>query len=191
MARRKRRRRGVGFFDVVTAFAFFAGVGVVVVYLGTQAEQEIQGRVKVIDGDSLVLNGAEIRLQGIDAPEGRQKCRKYGSEWLCGRQAARHLRKLASGGAVKCTGWQQDKYNRLLANCRRNDVDLNRAMVRDGWAVSYGGYEREEAEARRRAVGIWTGEFNTPQQWRREQRFEREQAGPGWLDKISDWRKNQ
>jgi endonuclease YncB( thermonuclease family) len=42
-------------------------------------------------------------------------------------------------------------------------------MVESGWAVSYGrDYEREEARARGRSLGLWAGEFERPQAWQRQ-----------------------
>ena len=35
----------------------------------------IAGRARVVDGDSLEIGAARIRLFGIDAPEGAQHCR--------------------------------------------------------------------------------------------------------------------
>lgn len=33
-----------------------------------------RGYPRIVDGDTVVLNGKNIRLQGIDAPETRQTC---------------------------------------------------------------------------------------------------------------------
>ena len=40
-----------------------------------QTGPTISGRAKIIDGDSLEVAGARIRLFGIDAPEAHQQCR--------------------------------------------------------------------------------------------------------------------
>ena len=39
---------------------------------------DITGPAKVIDGDSIDIAGQRIRLHGIDAPDGRQNCRRDG-----------------------------------------------------------------------------------------------------------------
>ena len=44
------------------------------VWLAKQNEVNLKGQYKIIDGDSLIVNGQEIRLLGIDAPEYRQEC---------------------------------------------------------------------------------------------------------------------
>jgi endonuclease YncB( thermonuclease family) len=52
-------------------------------------------------------------------------------------------------------------------------------MVREGFAVDYmrGGYKAAEAEARAAKRGIWAGEFDRPQDYRRQhpRRSERQQ----------------
>ena len=37
---------------------------------------EIYGVPKIIDGDTVHINNKKIRLEGIDAPEIKQKCKK-------------------------------------------------------------------------------------------------------------------
>jgi endonuclease YncB( thermonuclease family) len=48
-------------------------------------------------------------------------------------------------------------------------------MVRRGWAVEYtqfskGRYSQEQAEAQREGLGIWSGRFEMPWDWRRRER---------------------
>ena len=38
--------------------------------------QEIIGIPKIVDGDTVSINNYKIRLEGIDAPEMKQKCKK-------------------------------------------------------------------------------------------------------------------
>ena len=42
------------------------------------AAQQVSGPAAVIDGDSLRVAGVEVRLHGVDAPEGRQTCERGG-----------------------------------------------------------------------------------------------------------------
>lgn len=63
-----------------------------------------------------------------------------------------------------------DKYRRRLATCRMPSGDLGADMVRQGFAVAYGDYAREEAEAQAARRGIWSGPFDRPQDWRKAHR---------------------
>lgn len=125
-----------------------------------------QGTAVINDGDSITLGNERIRLRGIDAPEFSQICSKDGSDYPCGRRSREALSKLVGGRRVTCAGWERDKYGRLLGECSVGGTDLNRAQVEAGWAIAYGGYEAEEAAARRDRRGLWAGEFERPRDWR-------------------------
>jgi endonuclease YncB( thermonuclease family) len=128
----------------------------------------LSGEAHAVDGDSLRIGEARLRLEGIDAPEIGQKCSVGGREVDCGREARNHLRSLIGGNSVSCSGWQEDNYGRLLVRCSARSVDLNAAMVRGGWAVAFGDFENEEREAREERRGLWQGDFQEPREWRRE-----------------------
>ncbi len=42
----------------------------------TSNSTEIYGIPKIIDGDTVHINNKKIRLEGIDAPEIKQQCKK-------------------------------------------------------------------------------------------------------------------
>lgn len=140
------------------------------------APVEVTGRARVIDGDSLAVGGVEVRLFGIDAPELFQRCTREGREVQCGREALRHLVALIAGQPVVCERRDIDRFGRMVAVCRIEGVDLGRAMVAAGHAVSYGAYVADEAAARSERRGLWAGEFMPPRQWRDLQRA---RPGPG------------
>ncbi len=132
-------------------------------------------RVSVIDGDTLWIDGAPVRLWGIDAPENGQPCALNGKTYDCGLYAAAMLESLIDGNPVHCRKVSTDRYGRTVARCAVNDLDLGRVMVLSGWAVDYqrysGAYYRHDqrrAQAARR--GLWAGEFRTPWKWRRDKR---------------------
>jgi endonuclease YncB( thermonuclease family) len=123
----------------------------------------------VVDGDTIHVNDTKIRLKGIDAPEMAQVCSRSAHSYSCGEVARRALIDLVSKAQVQCRAAGRDRYQRVLARCTVNGSDIGARMVEEGWAVSYGrDYEREEARARSRAAGLWSGEFERPQDWRRE-----------------------
>ena len=132
----------------------------------------LSGSVRIVDGDSFFLANDEVRLFGIDAPEGRQVCTAAnGSSYRCGRRAASTLRSLVRNREVSCDVISVDRYDRSLARCKAGNVDLNTEMVRRGWAVAFrdgvGEFARAEEEARAAKRGLWQGLFDRPQDWRR------------------------
>ncbi|MBU2582529.1 MAG: thermonuclease family protein [Alphaproteobacteria bacterium] len=130
--------------------------------------EDAEGIARVIDGDSLFVGGREVRMHGIDAPEGRQTCQRQGREWACGEEARRVLQRLIGRNSVLCKGLEIDKHQRLLAVCEAAGVDLNREMVAHGFAVAYGRFHDEEKVAKASGKGLWSGEFTRPREWRRE-----------------------
>ncbi|MCB1505205.1 MAG: thermonuclease family protein [Hyphomicrobiaceae bacterium] len=130
--------------------------------------QVLSGFAKVIDGDSLRVDGGEVRLKDIDAPEGRQTCERDGKEWDCGEEARRKLTALIGGQKVTCHSIERDKHNRFLAYCEAQGRSLNEAMVETGMALSYGGYRSNEQSAKASRRGLWAGQFQKPRDWRRE-----------------------
>lgn len=161
MARRLQNR----FWDYIKAATFIAVVTIAAGLLGRFSMERYDGMPVVIDGDSIRLDGVEMRLLGIDAPELSQTCNQKG-EWTCGRSARDHLRGLLTGVDAHCSGFQKDRYERVLVHCTVGDIDINAAMVRDGYAVSFGAYEGLEAQARAGKRGIWDSKFQRPAQWR-------------------------
>jgi len=129
---------------------------------------------RVIDGDTIASGEHRIRLEGIDAPEIGQECqRSSGAEFECGHRAAAVLRSLLRRGPVVCDFDGLDRYGREIAHCRAGRVDLNREMVRLGWAMAFTRYSNEfaadEAEARAAGRGLWAGRFTPPWEWRATQ----------------------
>ena len=150
-----------------TQLAFLALVLILIRLLPADAPMSAQGQARVIDGDSLVVNGVEIRLRGVDAPEGRQTCRRGGQDWACGKQATKRLAARISGRAVQCAGAEYDKHDRLLGVCHIGEDDLNEWLVAEGWAVALDSYQAAEARARSEGKGIWQGSFQRPSAWRK------------------------
>lgn len=145
----------------------------------TQRGERIRedGAVRVVDGDTLNIGKARIRLYGIDAPERAQRCTKQGRSYLCGREATLALRRMVGNARPICTERDRDSYGRSVAICTVAGRDLGQAMVVAGWAVAYSRYARdyEGAEARARAAraGMWEGSFERPDRYRAEHRRER------------------
>jgi endonuclease YncB( thermonuclease family) len=172
MARYRRSGRSTT-RKVVDWAAFILLAGGVTLFIVWLPQKQVAGEISFLDGDSFILSGTEIRLYGIDAPEGRQTChRANGSEYPCGREASRALRRLAQGKNVTCTIVTKDRYARNVAKCNTDSLELNHEMVRLGWAIAYRArshdYTRADSEAKNAKRGIWQGDFKRPQDWRHE-----------------------
>jgi endonuclease YncB( thermonuclease family) len=91
----------------------------------------------VVDGDTFYLNGAKVRIAGIDAPETHDyRCR---SELDLGERAARQLQALLNSGAVTMTSIDRDRdvYGRLLRNVSVDGRDVGEALIAAGVARAY------------------------------------------------------
>lgn len=169
--------------DGATALAFLVLVALIAAKLNDKADMQYRGAFHAGDGDSLVLDGERMRLKGIDAPELSQTCERSGQEWPCGRQAQRVLQRLVSESGVQCGGGERDRYERLLVTCRSKAGNINARMVASGMAVSYGGYQREEGQARTARLGLWAGRFEMPRDVRDQARHE----SSGLARLIGEW----
>lgn len=135
--------------------------------MGDKASRhDLDGIPRWIDGDSFFLGNSEVRLKGIDAPEGKQTCQRDGRSWACGDEARRELQRIVGAGPVMCQGAERDQHGRWLAVCSSGGRELNAGMVASGMAVDYGGYPRQELQARMAKRGLWSGEFERPRDWR-------------------------
>ncbi|WP_232830551.1 thermonuclease family protein [Oceanicella sp. SM1341] len=127
--------------------------------------------VRVVDGDTLAVNGTKWRLNGIDAPEASQTCaRAGGGEWPCGAKATEAMQALVAGERVTCALLDTDRYGRSVGQCVAGGRDLGREMVREGYAWAYTRYSRdyeaEQAAAVARGAGVWQAPTEAPWDYR-------------------------
>jgi endonuclease YncB( thermonuclease family) len=143
-----------------------------------------------IDGETLLINGLEINLFGIDAMERDQVCQNMqGEDYACGRNAVMALQKIIEGHPVICLPLLNLNQSRVLGTCEvilpgekaptspRDFIgdeyrpnSLSRLMVEQGYALTIG-YGREIfAEEQRQAqvlrAGVWAGSFEPPAYYR-------------------------
>ena len=139
--------------------------------------ERLAGVATVLDADTFIVAEARVRLIGIDAPEGRQLCRLQDRDWPCGQAATTAVDELVGTDPVACEVYGYDRWDRALAVCYQNGVDLNAEIVRSGWALAWypetgavvgPTYDDAQDEAELKSAGIWQGAFQDPWAWRRQ-----------------------
>jgi len=137
------------------------------------AAAELNGRARVVSGDTLRLGRETVRLYGIDAPEEDQYCEnEYGRPFACGIQALDALVELIGQRTVTCIGDRRNDAGQLLGVCYAGDMNINSRMVRTGWAVARADEQPDFASMERLArgerAGIWALKFVDPAEWREQ-----------------------
>jgi endonuclease YncB( thermonuclease family) len=143
------------------------------------AQLAVRGYARVLDGDTLDVQGVRIRLFGIDAPEKTQTCTlATGASWPCGSAAQEALERKLGNRRVTCQRRDVDTYGRVVAVCRLGSEDISAWLAGAGWVVAYrqfsDDYVDEEAAARRARLNLWKGSFELPADYRRRERQEAE-----------------
>lgn len=83
---------------------------------------------RVVDGDTVIINGTSVRLLGINSPE---KGEKYYNE------AKNFLESLVMNKSIGIKREGKDRYNRELAYLFYEDKNLNLEIVKNGFANHY------------------------------------------------------
>lgn len=137
--------------------------------------KELTGKVsKVIDGDTIELLAKEnpyhhitklkIRLYGIDAPELKQ---------AYGKEAKEFLSALVLKQEVSLIIENKDKYDRFVGTLFLKGQDINKEMVKNGYAHAYESFSNkylaEQANAKIFKLGLWQDErVMSPSEFRRK-----------------------
>ena len=113
----------------------------------------------VVDGDTIDVKldsgPIRVRFNGIDTPE-------RGQPWASEATAA--LRKLVMGKRVDLEPFEQDRYDRLVANVLVGDLDVDAELVKQGHAWAFRRYMTKDNsslcklghEARIARRGLWS-----------------------------------
>ena len=153
------------------------------VLLSNSIAEEISGIPKVVDGDTVHIDNYKFRLEGIDAPEMRQQCKKesfkisffigftFYKDYSCGRVSKEKLITKIDATEIKCISSSKDRYKRYIATCYKGKTNLNQWMVRNGFAIAYRRYSKtyvsDEEFAKENKLGLWKGKFMEPEKWRK------------------------
>ena len=136
----------------------------------------INGYARVVTGSTLYIDGLNVKMYGIDAPDISQTCAdNHGRGYYCGREARSWLQNWLNNREVSCHILGKVENGWATGTCfvENNKYDVAAVVVNAGWAVAftentdvYVEYERQ-AKANRR--GLWAGTFYKPWDWRRIQ----------------------
>ncbi len=133
--------------------------------------KNIQNETRIIDGDTIHINQIKYRLHGIDAPEIKQLCKMKEKNYKCGVKSKEFLVALIGNKLVKCNQKDIDRYKRIVAECFAGQTNLNKELVKNGWAVAYRDYSKDyvadEEFAQKNSLGMWKGTFTHPKKWRK------------------------
>ena len=131
----------------------------------------IQEKIRIIDGDTIHISNIKYRLHGIDAPEIRQLCKMKEKNYQCGVRSKEFLVSLIGKQSVKCNHKDKDRYKRIVAECFAGQINLNKELVKNGWALAYRDYSKDyvidEEYAKENNLGMWKGTFIHPKKWRK------------------------
>jgi endonuclease YncB( thermonuclease family) len=133
----------------------------------------VDPRPKVVDGDTVDVNGSRVRIIGVDAPDEDRPALKAVSMLALkalvardgGLECARRLYDftLAKGGGC---GSPATSFGRLNLSCRfkANRASVAATMVAQGYAVDYrrysgGAYVKLMQEAARQRLGLWGQDY--------------------------------
>ncbi|MAV82934.1 MAG: nuclease [Pelagibacteraceae bacterium] len=130
-----------------------------------------ENNIKIIDGDTIHLNGYKIRFSGIDAPEINQNCKKNNKVIECGLIAKDLILSKIAGFEPVCILEGKDRYGRFLGECFINDKSLSKYLVRQGFAFAYTKYSKkfvlDENYAIKNKLGMWDMDFIFPWDYRK------------------------
>jgi endonuclease YncB( thermonuclease family) len=112
---------------------------------------EVEGRVEVLDGDTLRLpDGRKLRLAAIDTPELGRPGAQQAAECLAGLLQGRRLR-------LQPPDPPRDRYGRLLADVVADGSSVSAALVERGLAWVYDGRDPALVALQARAVDARAG----------------------------------
>lgn len=138
------------------------------------AQHTVEGKARIVDGDTLEIGVHRIDLYGIDAPEATQECQREGKAWRCGLEAIYAMAALLEFNWLTCQRRDTVAPTTMFAECRiggPKGFSVNREIVRRGWALAApatgADYAAAEREARAARAGLWSGSFMAPWEWRR------------------------
>jgi endonuclease YncB( thermonuclease family) len=147
-------------------------LAIAIVLLPAMAEAtDLTGVPKIREGDQVSIGGTRIRLRGVDTPSVDQLClNTKGERWTCGIAARDELIHHTENKSWSCHVERTDRRGRVVAKCEVDGEDIQKWLVKSGWALAYvrfsHDYVADEKAAREAKAGMWQGAFIAPWDWR-------------------------
>ena len=96
----------------------------------------------------------------------------FQKDYKCGEKATLALLNKLKDKKVKCIIKEnKDRYKRNIGICYIKNQDINRWLVKNGYAIAYIKYSKkyvlDEKYAKENKLGLWRGTFIKPEKWRR------------------------
>ena len=105
--------------------------------------------MRVLDGDTIDLDGLRIRLIEPDTPElTRPRCE---NEYALGLAAKARLQVLLDAGAVTFTATGVDRYGRTLAHVYAGKINVGEKLIEEGHALRWS----PGAKAKSARLAVW------------------------------------
>lgn len=113
----------------------------------TAAAPDLLGAARVRDGDTIVVAGTPVRLNGLHCPEVREPG---------GRAATDAMQALVHQAVVACDLTGERTYDREVGRCSVGQADLGDRLIRAGYCARCPRYDPGgRYSAAQRAAGAW------------------------------------
>lgn len=124
-----------------------AGLSLPGTIAGLQASETVAGTARVRDGDTIVVAGVPVRLNGLHCPERSDPG---------GAAATAAMRRLVAGAQVNCDLTGEQTYDREVGRCSVAGEDLGATLIRLGVCARCPRYDRlGRYVPAQRAAGDW------------------------------------
>lgn len=140
------------------------GVGLIAWLLFAEIGRVHYGRVTLLKGERLAIDGQPLVLWGVRLPNVEAKCRSKTGTWPCGAFATAAVLVRVSNARVMCfeQGDAHEGVQKAKCYTTSNFVswnDLARELIRDGWAMPdlrvTRSYLQVAADAEKAGSGLW------------------------------------
>ena len=113
----------------------------------TATAPDLLGVARVRDGDTIVVAGTPVRLNGLHCPEAREPG---------GRAATEAMEALVARAVVACDLTGKRTYDREVGRCSVGRTDLGERLIRAGYCARCPRYDPAgRYSAAQRAAGAW------------------------------------